>query len=128
MALAVPNKDGVPPALPRRKTMPRYSMLIASAALVFSLQAQPKAAPVDLVGDLKQSYDQIKNDITRAAEEMPDAGYSFQPTKEERNFGGWVAHVADSQAGICGAVTGNTKQLGAASKTSKADLLAVLKE
>ena len=55
---------------------------------------------------------------------MPEAGYSFQPTPEERNFGGWVAHVADVQANSCGAVTGMPKQLDAGSKTTKADLLA----
>ena len=36
--------------------------------------------------------------------------------------------MADSQANSCGAVTGTPKQLGAAAKTTKAELVAVLKE
>ena len=108
----------------------RYSMMILALAGVCLVQAQPKGggAPLDLVGDLKQNYTAGKNKILAAAEEMPDAGYSFQPTPEERNFGQWVAHVADLQAQFCGGVTGNAKQLNAASKTTKADLVAALKE
>lgn len=111
----------------------RYSMLILGAVCACgffqgTIQAQPTGGPATLESDVKQSYNQIKNNITRAAEEMPDEGYTFQPTPEERNFGGWVAHVADAQANSCGAVTGMPKQLGAGSKTTKSDLLAALKE
>lgn len=84
--------------------MTRYFPLVASAMLACSLHAQQKGAPADLATDLKQNYTAGKNKIIAAAEEMPDVGYSFQPTPEERNFGGWVAHVADSQARFCGAV------------------------
>jgi hypothetical protein len=110
--------------------MNRYIVLMASAALACSLQAQPKGggAPVDLVGDLNQFYNDIKSNLTRAAENMPEVGYSFQPTKEEMTFGQWVAHVADTQATVCGIVIGNTKPLGARSKTTKAELQAALKE
>lgn len=108
----------------------RYSILILGAACMCALQAQPKGGgpPATLISDVKGSYNQVKNLLTRAADEMPDAGYAFQPTPEERNFGGWVAHVADAQANSCGAVTGMPKQLGAAAKTTKAELVAVLKE
>jgi hypothetical protein len=108
--------------------MIRHFPLLASAILVCSLQAQQNGAPADLATDLKQNYTSGKNKIVAAAEEMSEAGYSFQPTPEERNFGAWVAHLADSQATFCGAVSGNPKKLDAASKTSKADLVAALKE
>ena len=94
-----------------------------AALLASSLQAQPSQAAA-----LKQSYNGIKNNILAAADKMPEADYSFQPTMAERNFGGWVAHVADAQANSCGRAFGNAKQLNAASKTSKADLIAALKE
>lgn len=106
----------------------RFSALILCAIGACALQAQPKGGPATLASDVKQSYNQIKNNITKAADEMPETGYSFQPSPEERNFGGWVAHVADAQANSCGAITGMPKRLGAASKTSKADLVAALKE
>ena len=39
-----------------------------------------------------------------------------------------MSHIADANARSCGTIKGETKQLGAASKTSKADLVAALKE
>src|SRR5437764_2985350 len=30
---------------------------------------------------------------------IPEDGYTLRPSKEERTFGQWVAHVADAQAG-----------------------------
>lgn len=83
--------------------------------------------PVTTSADLNRAYENIKNNLTKAAEDMPDDGYGFQPTKEERNFGGWVAHVADAQAGGCSGIAGERKNIGAASKTTKADLVAALK-
>ena len=104
------------------------NLLIASAALALTVSAQPKGAPADFAQDLNQNYTAGKTKIVAAANEMPDAGYTFQPTPEERNFGAWVAHVADVQAQVCGSVTGNAKQLNAGQKTAKADLIAALKE
>jgi hypothetical protein len=59
---------------------------------------------------------------------MPEENYGFKPVPEIRNFGQEVAHVADAQVRNCSSVTGETKQANAASKTSKADLVAALKE
>ena len=108
----------------------RHSTIIVFALCACALYAQPKGggAPLDLVGDLKANYTAGKNKILAAADQMSEAGYAFQPVPEERNFGQWVGHVADLQAQFCGGITGDTKQLGAASKTTKADLVAALKE
>src|SRR5713226_6756763 len=59
---------------------------------------------------------------------MPEEAYAFKATPDVRTFGGLVAHVADSQARTCSAVSGEAKAVGAASKTSKADLVAALKQ
>lgn len=108
--------------------MKRYLLLIAPAMFTVALFAQQKGAPVDLAEDLKQNYNQGRGKIIAAAEAMPEADYNFKPNNDSMTFGGWVAHVADLQSGFCGGVTGNTKQLGAAKMTAKADLLAALKE
>jgi uncharacterized damage-inducible protein DinB len=99
-------------------------------AIAFScgLYAQGRGGPVTMAGDLNRAYNAIKNNLTKAAEDMPDDGYTLQPTKEERTFAGWVGHVADAQAGGCSGVAGERKSIGAASKTTKADLVAALKE
>ena len=81
-----------------------------------------------VAADVKQAYNGVKNNILQAAEKMPEADYSYMPTPQERNFGGWVAHVADAQMGACSGINGQRKNLDAGSKTSKADLVAALKE
>jgi hypothetical protein len=107
----------------------KKSVLLA-VAFTCGLYAQGRGGggPVTLNADLNRAYNSIKTNLTKAAEDMPEDGYSFQPSKEERNFGAWVAHVADAQAGTCSAITGERKNIGAASKTSKADLIAALKQ
>ena len=103
-------------------------LLAAGASCMIYGQGKGGGGPMDLAGDLKANYTAGKTKILAAADEMPDAGYSFTPPGEERSFGGWVGHIADLQANFCGGVTGNAKQLNAAQKTSKADLVAALKE
>jgi len=102
----------------------RLLMITLAAAAAVSLQAQTNP----LVAEGKQTYNGVKNNLTRAAEKMPEDAYGFKPVAEIRSFGQEVAHVADAQARICGSVTGEMKTLNAASKTSKADLVAALKE
>jgi hypothetical protein len=96
------------------------------AAAAWAQMGGQMGAP-SMAGDIKQAYNTIKNNLTLAAEKMPADGYSFQPTKEERNFGGWVAHVADAQMTTCSRIAGTNVTPNAASKTSKADLVAALK-
>jgi len=96
--------------------------------LTAGLYAQGRGGPVSMSADLNQKYNQIKNNLTKAAENMPEDGYSLQPSKEERNFGAWVGHVADAQASACSGIAGERKNIGAAQKTSKADLVAALKQ
>jgi len=93
---------------------------------VSTLHAQMPAPSMS--ADVKQAYNQIKTNLTRAAEKMPEESYSFKPTPEQRTFGGWVAHVADSQMTACSRITGTPRMLNAASKTTRADLMAALKE
>ncbi|HUA85225.1 MAG TPA: DinB family protein [Bryobacteraceae bacterium] len=94
----------------------------ANAASFVCAQENPQTAP------LKQAYESIKNNFTKAAEQMAEDNYSFKPTPELQNFGQRVAHIADSNARTCGAIKGERKSVGAAEKTSKADLVSALKE
>jgi uncharacterized damage-inducible protein DinB len=105
-----------------------FSMMAicAGALLVSPIHAQQ--APVTMSAAVKQQYEGIKRNILAAADKMPEDGYGFQPVKEERNFGAWVAHVADAQTGICSGIAGAPKKINAGSMTSKADLVAALKQ
>ena len=98
-------------------------MLAAALAGAGALQAQSP-----LIAEAKQAYTGIKNNLTKMAEKMPEEHYSFKPSPDIRTFGQLVAHVADAQTRTCSAVKGEVKQAGAASKTSKADLVASLKD
>ncbi|MBV9770990.1 MAG: DinB family protein [Bryobacterales bacterium] len=100
-------------------TMTLLGGLLAAAAL---------NAQNPLSTDLKNSYNGIKNTITKAADEMPEADYSFKASSTERTYGQIVAHIADVQMALCGNAQGQQKKSDADSKTSKADLAAALKE
>ena len=106
--------------------MKRHSILIGCAfASAFALQAQ---IPASHIAESKQMWGMINHNFVALAEKMPDADYSFKATPEIRTFGEIVAHIADAQAHFCSAASGADKSVGAAKKTSKADLVAALKE
>ena len=80
-----------------------------------------------LSSDLKNSYNGIKSTVTKAADEMPEASYSFKASPMERTYGEIVGHIADVQLALCGNAKGEQKKGDAESKTTKADLVAALK-
>ena len=77
---------------------------------------------------IRQLYNAVKNNLTKAADKMPDDGYAFKPTPEQRSFGAWIAHVADAQTAGCSRALGTPKTPSAGPKTTKADLVAALKD
>lgn len=99
------------------------AMSIAVFACACTLQAQ-----TGLAAEAKQSYNAIKNNLTKAAEKMPEENYSFKPTPEIRTFAEVLDHVADSQMRTCSAVAGDQKSPNAAGKTSKAEVTAALQD
>jgi len=70
--------------------------------------AQNSGGAVSLTAGIVQQYDSVKTDLEKAADAMPEDGYSFKPMPAERDFGGWVAHVAQSQLGTCSRLAGQT--------------------
>lgn len=75
-------------------------------------------------------HEMVKNNILRSAEKMPEENYSFRPTPEVRSFGQLLGHIADAQYLFCSAVLGKPNPAPGIekTKTSKADLIAALKE
>jgi len=94
---------------------------LLALAVTSALQAQ-------FANEAKQAYNGIKNNLTRMAEKMPDSDYEFKASPDIRTFGALVGHVAQSQTGTCSAVNGAMKKSDAASKTTKTDLVAALKD
>lgn len=100
-------------------------MLVSVFAAAGSLKAQnPFSA------DAKQAYNGIKNTLTRAADEMPEADYSFSTVPGKvRTYGEIIGHIADIQMALCGMAKGEQKQGDAEKgKKTKAELTAALKE
>jgi len=108
--------------------MKRYiPIALVTLASVASAFAQGMALPPGTAAELRQVYTSVKTNLLAAADAMPEANYGFAPVPEEMTFGGWIAHVADSQTGVCSTLNGQTKRGDATGKTAKADLVAALK-
>ncbi len=105
---------------------PRTLIMLATTALACGGILPAQTNPLST--EAKQAYTAIKNNLIKMAEKMPEESYSFKPTPEIRTFAQLVAHVADAQLRTCSTVKGEAKTGTAASKTSKADLVAALKE
>ena len=75
-------------------------------------------------------YGGVKNFLLRSAEKMPEENYGFKPTEAVRSFGQIIGHAADSQYLFCSIAAGekNPNLKIEQTKTSKADLIAALKE
>jgi len=103
----------------------RISTLTLMGALlgVAALNAQNP-----LSSDVKNFYNGIKGTLTKAADEMSEADYSFKASPPERTYGAIVGHIADVQLALCGNANGEQKMGDAEkTKTTKADLVAALK-
>jgi hypothetical protein len=80
-----------------------------------------------LSNEARQGWNRTKNNLIAAAEKMAEDNYGFKPAPESQSFKDLVAHTADSAMSVCSGYNGERKQLGAASKSSKADLVEALK-
>lgn len=106
------------------------SLVHLASACLLAVPAFSQTIANPLSAGSKMIYNITKQNILKAAEEMPEENYSFKPVATVRSFGQLIGHVADGQYEFCGPVVGD----GAKSpeveknKTSKADLIQGLKD
>jgi uncharacterized damage-inducible protein DinB len=83
-------------------------MKTASLLLVISCFASrmPAQTSPSTVGEVKQAYESIKNNLLKTAEKVPEADYSFKPTPEIRSLGEVLGHVIAAQSHACAAING----------------------
>ena len=107
--------------------MHRFTTLVLAAAFLSAgaLQAQTLK---DHIGEAKGVWANIRDSFIRQADAMPEESYGFKAAADTRNFGEVIAHIADSQAGMCSAVSGTAKKVDAAAKKTKTEIIAALKE
>lgn len=92
--------------------------------------AQEKSAGKAQMNALAAIFHMAHGNLVKAAEQIPEDKYSFQPTKEVRTIGALFAHVADANNFFCSQVTGTPKQYADAiekSAKTKAEIVAALK-
>jgi uncharacterized damage-inducible protein DinB len=89
--------------------MKRVASLFTGCLLVASVaaaQGPGRGGPVTTSAALQRGYAGLKNNLTMAAEAMPDADFFFKPTPEIRGYGQLFGHVADAQFGQCSGLKG----------------------
>jgi uncharacterized damage-inducible protein DinB len=77
-----------------------------SAAPAAQAGTPPPAQPTSPQADVLRSYNGLKGNILKAADKMPDDGYSFRPTPDIRTYARVVNHITEVQFRICGGLNG----------------------
>jgi uncharacterized damage-inducible protein DinB len=109
--------------------------LLVPAALAFAQETPPRPGftlPKEnpLSAWNKHIYGHLKIILLRSADKMPEENYNFKPTDAVRSYGQILGHLADAQYEFCSIALGQkspTLKIEQ-TKTSKADLIAALKE
>ena len=110
-----------------RKLLPTI-LLCLLALPAFSQEKQSSDNSFSAVN--KRSYERTKGILLRSAEKMPEENYGFKPADTVRSYGQIIGHLADAQYLFCSTASGekNPDLKIEKTKTSKADLVAALKE
>ena len=114
----------------------RCLIVLSLAAAPLASQAKPAPKPAGTpasfaVASMREGWHEFATYVEQSAADMPAEKYSFTPVAGARTFGEIVAHVAGSSFMFCAAVLGDKPRDEdeiMKTKTSKADLMVVLKE
>lgn len=108
------------------------ALLIASAFFVIPASAQSPASPSSVSAGVRTAWDGAKRNLTRSAEQMPEADYGFRPVDTVRTFGQILAHVAGANYVFCSAAKGEKSPHAEAAfektATTRAQIIKVLNE
>ena len=113
-----------------RATNPRLAasvtaVLAALFAFGYTLHAQD-ANPIST--NLKGSWGNIRDLLTRMADKMPEENYRFKPTPELQDFGQRMSHVIGFNMRTCAQLKGEQKTVNVSAMPTKAEILAAMKE
>ena len=103
------------------------AVLLVAGASVAQAQEKASTASASTTG-ITNLFHMAHGNIVKAAEQIPEDKYAFQPTKEVRSLGALFAHIADANFMFCSMV-GGTPATGSVEKTAKtkAEIVAALK-
>jgi hypothetical protein len=85
-----------------------YAVPVLALFAPVAFSQMPAGQKVGLATSLQRGYANIKQNLTQAAEKMPEADYSWKPgtTTDARPFSAVIAHIVQSQFGQCSAMKG----------------------
>jgi hypothetical protein len=104
--------------------------LIAITISSNAVQAQTPQPSGPLSAALLASWSRVIQNMPGAGELMPAEKFGFKPTPEQMSFGEILAHEAQSNETLCGALAGGTQtpsESAAGATAPKADLVARLR-
>jgi uncharacterized damage-inducible protein DinB len=78
-------------------------LVVANSAAAQMSKPNAANAANAAVSAVKERWQPVAQNILKAAEQMPEADYAFQPTPEVRTFGQLIGHLAGAQNLICSA-------------------------
>jgi hypothetical protein len=82
--------------------------LMAAPVAVPAQQTATASSPANPISASEAGiYRSISGNVVAAAEEMPEANYSFKPSPDVRTFGQLVGHEADANYMFCSMVSGD---------------------
>jgi uncharacterized damage-inducible protein DinB len=99
----------------------------ASAQVDVQHLPNPIAAPNPLTTTISIFRSNMQDKIMKSAEAMPEAKYSFRPTKEVRSFAEILDHVGDISYLLCSKAKGEAPPVKPTEKNSKTQIVAYLK-
>lgn len=109
-------------------------VLIATIAIAGAAGAQAPAAPQGagpMSNALLAAWTRFSKNMPAAGDLMPPDKFGFKPTPEQMSFGEILAHEAESNETLCGAMAGGAQkpsESAAGATAPKADLVARLRK
>lgn len=114
--------------------MKKPFVVVALVAIAGVASAQAPQAPQgagQLSSALLAAWMRASQNMPAAADLMPPDKFSFKPTPEQMSFGEIIAHEAESNETLCGAMAGGAQkpsESAAGATAPKADLVARLRK
>ena len=98
------------------------TVILVAACGLHAQDANPISA------NMKQSWTNIRDLLTRMADKMPAEDYRFKPTPEMQDFGQRVAHVIGFNMRACAQMMGHENNLNLGTAPSRAEVVAAMKQ
>jgi len=78
------------------------AVLTAAVAARSQTPAAPQPRPLPtLVVEVQTIFNNIKTNMTKAADQFPEDKYGWSPTPDVRTWGGLLSHIIDDNNGAC---------------------------